>query len=87
MGTSVSTSRPLCRAMGDAKRRKTGDSDGTIVPEGRGLLCISLDSQTVDAALESMRGVFSTPAFVYAAPVSATLMPMQVKRWRRSAWT
>ena len=77
--------------MSDAKRRKTGDSDVAIVPEGRGLLCISLDSQTVEAALESMHAVFFGALGCghgrTAGLLSATLMSMQGKRWRRSAWT
>ena len=44
--------------MSGAKRQKTGAGGADMVPSGRGLLCISLDSQTVEGALQAMSGAF-----------------------------
>ncbi len=43
--------------MSAAKRQKMSDgSAASFVPAGRGLLCISLDSQSVEDALQAMAG-------------------------------
>jgi hypothetical protein len=51
--------------MSEAKRQKMSGGSADMVPAGRGLLCISLDSQTVEDALQAMSG-----ACVPAAPLS-----------------
>jgi hypothetical protein len=81
--------------MSAAKKQKTGATTMES-PEGRGLLCISLDSQSVEAALESMAGAsdlrrrplrrLHPPSAGCCLRQRGARVP-QGKRWRRYGWT